>query len=141
MGVRIAQAALYALLGLSIGAAVTLLAIGMSGGGHGWNSAILSVFSLAGAPLTGIACAFRGTRFGRVLIVMCLCGAIALDGLLLTATLDEGTEYVAKAWNAAAGWVLAWATLFASWQLIALVAAVFAVQGAEAWPATCRWNR
>ena len=124
---RRAEAVVYALLGLVIGLVVAWLALGMSGGGHGWNSAWVSAGTLVGAPLSGVAYACRGTRSGRVLAVACLLGAIALDGLLWTATLHEGTGCVLWVWNAGCGWVLAWAILFAAWQILSLVLAASAV--------------
>lgn len=115
----LARIAVPVLLGAIVGVIVCVLALGLSGAGHGWNSAFVSAVSLVGAPLAGLAWAYRDRLLGMLLAIAVLTGAIVFDGLLWLATVKEGTNFARKAWNHGPGFVLLWAALFASWQLLA----------------------
>lgn len=111
-------------IGLIVGAVVCVLALAMSGAGHGWNSAFISAVSIVGAPLAGLAWSARSRGFGRVLAIVVLTGAIAFDVVLWRETMKEGTHYVERVWSSGPGFVLLWAALFASWQLLAATVAL-----------------
>jgi len=115
----LARAAAPVFLGLIVGVMVCLLALGLSGAGHGWNSAFISAVSLVGAPLAGLAWALRDRTFGLLLAIAVLMGAIGFDMVLWLATQKEGTNFVRKAWEHGPGFVLLWGAMFASWQLLA----------------------
>jgi hypothetical protein len=108
-------------VGLLVGLGATYLALGLSGFGHGWGSALLSSVSLVGAPLAGLAWSLRERRGGFLLAVAVVLGALGFDLMLWRETLSEGTSYLASVWGAGAGLVLIWAVMFASWQVLAAI--------------------
>jgi hypothetical protein len=114
----------FAILGLIVGLAVAALAGGMSGAGHGWTSASISVFSIVAAPLTGIAWGFRRHHWSLWLSLLLVITAIVLDALLLLMTKYEGIHYFNRVLTAMTDGVMLWALLFATWQLWAITAAV-----------------
>jgi len=65
---------------------------------------------------------------GLALPLIVAAGAIVPDVLLLDLTLAEGTYYVEKVWNASATLIVVWAVLFASWQILAAITTVVAIQ-------------
>lgn len=115
----IARAAAPVVLGLIVGVIVCVLALGLSGAGHGWNSAFISAVSILGAPMAGLAWSMRDRLFGVLLAIVVVLGAIGFDLTLWFATEKEGTNYAVKAWTHGPGFVVLWAALFASWQLLA----------------------
>ncbi len=101
-----------------------MLSFGMSGLGHGWNSSLVSGFSVFGAPVSGVAWGLRGGRLGQTLGGIALAGGLFLDWLLWRETLAEGSQYASDALDRSPGFVLLWAVLFAAWQLLAALVLV-----------------
>ena len=106
-------------IGLLVGVSVALLALGMSGAGHGWSSARFSAVSVVAAPLAALAWSYHGRLAGFVLAIVVVIGAVGSDVLLWRETVSEGTYYVRKVWDAGPLWFVLWGVLFASWQLLA----------------------
>jgi hypothetical protein len=113
------NATILVALGLLAGIGVAVLALGMSGGGHGWNSAFISSVSVVGSPLAALAWSLRHRRAGIALAAVLLIVAVGFDILLWSETKSEGSHYAAQVWNAGAGLVMLWGALFACWQLLA----------------------
>jgi hypothetical protein len=116
-----AVSVLAAFFGFAVGCLVAFLALGMSGVGHGWNSAFVSSISVVGAPLAAVAWTRRGKPSGRVLAICAIVLAVGIDYVLLTATTAEGVDYVSKVWTVIPASMATWGVLFLSWQLLAAV--------------------
>lgn len=75
---------------------VGTLAIGLVGGGHGWNSGAFSLLGLAFLPSFGAALALpRGIR--RNVMAMIAVLMILVDVFVVCGTLDEGVKYLHRA--------------------------------------------
>lgn len=123
-GSQVATAVAAAVFGFAVGCVIVFLALGMSGAGHGWNSAFISSVSVVGAPLAGVAWALRGKLAGRVLAACAIVLGVGVDYMLYAATMAEGVEYVAKVWRVMPGFMVMWGVLFLSWQVLAAVVCV-----------------
>jgi hypothetical protein len=114
-----AKGAVAVTSGLMVGLLVAFLAVGISGAGHGWNSAFISAFSVVGAPVSALAWVTRKKRAGVLAALAMLLAALCLDLVLWGQTMAEGTRYVRRVWESGPVWLLVWALLFASWQVLA----------------------
>jgi hypothetical protein len=98
--------------GLGAGVCITLLALAMSGAGHGWGSAAISAWALILLPATGVAWWFRYHGGALIAAAFIAVSMLAVDLALVSATVCEGTEYVAKAWDSMpvvlAAWAVSW---------------------------------
>jgi hypothetical protein len=108
-------------VGLLVGLGATALALAMTGSGHGWGSGLLSSVSIVGAPLAGLAWCLRRWRSGFLLAMAVSLGALGVDLILWRETMSEGTSYLARVWWSAPELLLAWAVMFASWQVLAAI--------------------
>jgi hypothetical protein len=104
---------------LSIG----VLTILFSGAGHGWNSGVYSAFpSFAGAPLAAVA--WASSR--RAVTLSCSSIAILIglgtDFFLCSRTLEEGSNYLGRVWEAMPILFVVWFLLFVGWQVLAVCA-------------------
>jgi hypothetical protein len=107
-------------LGFVYGCAVTALAIPLAGGGHGWCTAAgVSVMGVALVPAFGIALA-SARKVRRPLLWMVTAAMIFADLALVFGTRSEGLSYFDRVWSVAARYVVAWAVLWAAWQLAVL---------------------
>lgn len=104
------------------GLAVGWIALGMSGGGEGWNSAFISASAVLTAPAAGLAWFLRKRRAGTAFaLLLVLVNAIIL-AVLVKETSAEGAGYIQKVWRSIPGHFLVWAVLWFGWQLLAVAA-------------------
>ena len=113
-----------ALFGVAYGVAVAFLALLCTGAGHGWMSGCISAYGIALVPFAGVAWVYRGTFGGRVLAIVTLISACALDTYLLSAAESEGFSYFEHAMSVLPFLLLPWLVLWLGWQL-ALAAFIF----------------
>jgi hypothetical protein len=116
---RPGHALLWVLLGLVYGGTVAVLAISLSGGGHGWNFASISAVGVILVPAFGIALA-SPRKERRGLLWMVTAAMIIADVFLVLGTESEGWTYFESVWSRGAGYVVTWAILWFAWQLAAL---------------------
>jgi hypothetical protein len=117
------QAVLLAGVGLMYAFIVSFLAMGLSGGGHGWNSAGGSVLGLFALPLFGVAFAYRKHRLGRVLIQLVIVAAMAIDAAITWFAWGEGSYYLQRVLSSTEGraiWFV-WLALWLGWQISLVV--------------------
>ena len=104
------------------GLIVTAIALAISGGGHGWNSAFISASAVVTLP-AGALCWFgRRSRIGQVFATILMSTNLIIVVVLFAATTAEGTEHVVRTWRALPGYVTAWAFLWVGWQVVPVVA-------------------
>jgi hypothetical protein len=119
-GARVAVAAGLGGLGFFCAVVIGCLTIGLAGGGHGWNSALLS--GLAGLlllPAFGVAVALRDLPAGRVLLWLVVAFMLLTDAAVARMTWGEWS-YFRKVWEAGSPGVVLWAVLWFGWQVAAL---------------------
>jgi hypothetical protein len=119
-GARIAAAVGLGLLGLLWAVVIGFLTIGLAGGGHGWNSSMVS--GLAGLvllPTFGVAVGLRALPAGRILLGLVVVGALLADAALGWMTWGE-RYYFDKLWERGSAGVVLWAVCWFSWQIAAL---------------------
>ena len=109
-------------LGFLVGLSVSGLALLFTGAGHGWGSGAISILSIVGAPLAGVAWGMRGRKPSRKVAVSALVVGLVSDTWLCAATVSEGVSYLSKAMSAVPVLFLLWLILFIGWQLVAAVA-------------------
>src|SRR6476646_2646562 len=80
------------LIGAVYGLFVAGLAFMIAGGGHGWNSSLISAAGLVLVPLAGFAWARRHRTVATAVVV----AAGLLDAAIVIATTREGFEYVER---------------------------------------------
>lgn len=88
----------------------------IAGGGHGWNSSLISATGLILLPLAAVAWVCR--RRALVVTVVGL-GGLA-DVVIVVATIREGFEYVERIFATIPVLVLLWGTLWLLWQVALL---------------------
>lgn len=103
-------------LGFVYGFVVTGLAHIITGGGHGWNSSLISAAGLISLPLAAVAWVRRRRALAVAAIVF---GGLA-DVALLVASIREGFEYVERIFTAMPALVLLWGALWLFWQIALL---------------------
>jgi hypothetical protein len=119
-GARAAAAIGLGCLGLACALVIGLLTIGLAGGGHGWNSSLVS--GLAGLlllPAFGVALALLGLPAGRVLLWLVVPAMLVTDAALAWMTWGE-RSYFEKVWQVGSVGVLLWAVSWFGWQVAAL---------------------
>ena len=103
---------------LSIGV-LTLL---FTGAGHGWTSGIYSAFpSFAGAPLAAVAWASSRKNVTRACSSIAILIGLGTDIFLFSRTLEEGSNYLGRVWEAMPLLFVVWFLLFAGWQVVAVL--------------------
>jgi hypothetical protein len=105
-----------AALGLGYALVIVFLTVFIVEGGHGWNSSVISWLGVVLVPAGAVAWA-RNSRRGAVAVVAL---AFAVDVLMVVAALQEGLQYVQRAWNVALPFVVVWLGLWIGWQLFLL---------------------
>lgn len=108
-------------LGLLVGACVSGLALMFTGAGHGWVSGAISVSSIVGAPLAGMAWGMRGRKPAKKVALSALVVGGVSDVCLCAATISEGISYLGKVMSAVPMLFLLWLILFMGWQLVAAI--------------------
>src|SRR5438105_3583903 len=109
---RAAIAAGLGCLGFFAALVIGFLTIELSGGGHGWNSALVSgVAGLVLLPAFGVALALHGSPAGRVLLWLVVPAMLVTDAVLAWMTRGEW-EYFEKVWQAGSFGVVLWALLW-----------------------------
>ena len=108
-------------LGLGLTAVTLLLAIMLTGGGHGWNTPLLVSIPLwVLYPLTFYAAGQDVPQARPILWILAII-ALATDALLIFGTVSE-TSYVVQAMrvNGAAGFLIAgaWCVPWIIWQVV-----------------------
>jgi hypothetical protein len=107
------------IVGLCFAGVIGFLTVELSGGGHGWNSALIS--GLAGLvllPAFGVAFALRESRAGFVILALVVVGMLATDAAVATTTWQE-SYYFEKVWQAGSAGIVLWAWLWFGWQVAA----------------------
>ena len=101
------------------------LALAIAGAGHGWTTPLWASFLLwIVLPATFATISPRGRQlFGgkRDLLALAAVGMVA-DAALIWVTIHEGTQYFWAAMETATPFAVLWLAVWASWQLLALVA-------------------
>lgn len=110
------------LLGLAYAFVTASLALNMAGGGHGWNSAMISASGLLLIPLASIAWTSRVHRAGKILAAVVLGGTALADVLLIVFTFREGLDGVERVSAAAPTLVFCWAVFWVGWQIAFAIA-------------------
>ena len=99
------------LLGLLYGCTLTFLAFSLGGGGHGWNSAMISGAGLFLLPAVAVAWVQPDRPTSqRIAVAVIVCVALT-DLAILVATAREGIEYVVRVWSVAPLLLLGWLVL------------------------------
>ncbi len=107
-------------LGFVAALVIGFLTIELAGGGHGWNSALVSgTAGLVLLPAFGVALALHGSPAGRVLLWLVVAGMLVTDVAVASMTWGE-REYFEKVWNRGSFGILLWALLWLGWQVAAL---------------------
>jgi len=107
-------------LGLCQAAVIGLVTMELSGGGHGWNSALISgIAGLVLLPAFGVALALYDSSAGRIINTLVVVGMLATDAAVATMTWQEGS-YFEKVWQTGGAGILLWAVLWFGWQLAAI---------------------
>ncbi len=88
------------ILGIVAGLIISGLAAFFTGAGHGWSSGGISFLSILGAPLSAVSWTIRGNRVSKTLGSIALLIGLVTDAWLWIATVDEGTNYLGKVWDA-----------------------------------------
>ena len=70
---------LLALIGFIYATILTMEAFWLTGGGHGWNAAMLSFLSVILVPAFGIALPFRDRGYSQLALLIILAGALMVD--------------------------------------------------------------
>jgi hypothetical protein len=131
-GSRLLLAVGLGCLGLLYALFLGMVTIGLSGGGHGWNSSLVS--GLAGLvllPAFGVAVALSGLRGGRVLLGGVVLLMLLADAWVAWLTWGE-RYYFDKVWQRGAEAVVFWAVLWFAWQVAALALFVLVRPGTAA---------
>jgi hypothetical protein len=125
---RVRQALLVA-LGLLAWLVTQTVALGLAGGGDGWNAPDL--FSLPLLLLYPLAAsrAFRAGKGGTRIDAAILLIAASLDVLLMAWGIPRERDYFQRAWKFAPEAVIIWMALWAGWQLFAIAAVVRSRRG------------
>ena len=108
-------------LGFIYACITAFVALNVAGGGHGWNSVMLSACGLLIIPLASAAWARRFRRVGKIMGGAALGSAALVDVFIVIFTLQEGLEYVVRVSNAAPFLVICWVVLWIGWQIIFVV--------------------
>ena len=109
---------LVVLAALLSGLLITAIAIALSGGGHGWNSALISASAVITAP-AGVLCWFvRSSQTGHRLTVTLIVVNVAIVFVFVIQTMAEGAEHVIRVWRALPGYAVAWMILWLVWQIV-----------------------
>jgi hypothetical protein len=111
------QTAGAVLVGLELSWLVWQLAIGMAGGGHGWNSSAISGLCVFALPLTGVGFVFPRHRLARIIAGYVTLAAVSLDLALLLTTTLEGWSIVEKIWTHVPLRLTAWAAIWSAWHV------------------------
>lgn len=113
-------------IGLSVAGAITWLvtqAIGivLAGWGHGWYGPVFASMPLLALYPIVFTRAFTSRSPELAVTVSILAAAIVLDLWLVASAFGYDHEYFVKMWKYAPGTVTVWFTLWAAWQLLAMV--------------------
>jgi hypothetical protein len=108
-------AVVAAVLGVSYALVIAWMAVGMSGAGHGWNSASITCLGVFVIPSAAVGIVYRRTSGGLAGAIATLLAGVVIDLMLFSATWDEGTEYVARVWNAVPAVVILWLLMWSGW--------------------------
>lgn len=87
-------------------------------------SGCISGYGIFVVPFAGVAWVYRRTVGGRVLAIVTLISACALDTYLVVAALSEGFSYFTHALSVLPFLILPWLLLWLAWQ-VALASFVF----------------
>lgn len=108
--------------GLVIGALTAFLGVLFTGAGHGWMGALIpSGMSMIGAPLGLLAWSMRRNATGKPLAAFVVVWAAIADTGLIVATLAEESSHFSRMWNGDLDFVVAWAVLLMTWQILPLI--------------------
>jgi hypothetical protein len=108
---------------LLAGLACVLVAMMLTGAGHGWSSAFaVSWVAVVASPLSAVDWALRRRVLGKGIAVLLICGAVVSNSALVDQTRSEATYYFDHAWSSAPGVMTAWVALWASWQVLSVIA-------------------
>lgn len=111
-------------LGILVAALCAAATVAVGGAGHGWMTGAVAALAEAVLAPWALVNAMR-PRPSRLVAAAGLVGAAALSAFLVLGTLNEGQDYVRRAWQHAAPevvWVVAWLPLmlllsaFALWR-------------------------
>src|SRR3954451_7833636 len=93
-------------VGLCMAVVIGLVTMELSGGGHGWNSALISgIAGLVLLPAFGVALALYDSSAGRIINTLVVVGMLATDAAVATMTWQEGS-YFEKVWQTAGAGIL-----------------------------------
>ena len=119
---RIAFLLLALLLAVGSGVVIAVMALAMSGGGDGWNSAFISASAVITAPAGALIWFGRGRRFARVAAILLTIVNVAILAFLVHESIREAM-YVARVWDSMPWMVTLWAALWMFWLALPVVVA------------------
>ena len=113
----------YVVLGIVCALSIGALTYLFTGAGHGWTSGVYSAFpSFVGAPLAAVAWAGSLRSVTRTCSSIAILIGIGADFFLCLRTLEEGSNYLGRVWDAMPILLVVWFLLFAGWQMVAISA-------------------
>ena len=105
------------------GLACVFAGIGLSGFGHAWTSpCAVSWLAVVTSPAAVVAWGLRRRASGKQLALLLLLAAVVANVVLYAEARSEGAEYFNRSWTRHRRMVVAWAVLWAAWQVLALAA-------------------
>lgn len=103
-----------AFIGLGCGCLIAVLALVLSGMGHGWNSTMYSWWAVLIAPVASVAWSKNSLLF----LTLSFVSLLVVDWLMITGTYSEGLGSVNKAFSRVPFAFLLWTALWAGLHLI-----------------------
>ena len=108
------------------GLACGFAALWLGGFGHGWSAASsVAWVAMLASPLSAVAWAMRRRGAGKVLGLLLVETAAVADVCLAVAAESEGIDPFVREWSSERGAMIAWAALWAMWQVVAFVAVLW----------------
>ncbi|MBB5032578.1 hypothetical protein [Prosthecobacter vanneervenii] len=114
----------YIASGIVCALGIGVLTFLFTGAGHGWTSGVYSAFpSFVGAPLAAVAWASSQKAVTLACSSIAILIGLGTDLFLFFSTLEEGSNYLGRVWEAMPFLLAVWVLLFAGWQMVAISAA------------------
>lgn len=120
------------LVGFAIGVLTAFLGVSFVALGHGWGGGLIpSGLSLVGAPLGWLSWSLRKNAAGKPLAAFVVVWAAVADTILILSFISEDVSYFLRLWNGGTGFILFWAGLLLSWQILPVIVVLTSTRATE----------